>query len=78
MPCTLRKFSRDELTDNANVTAGTKRMQRLKDLICGGTWGNKNKTSLIYWKLDDAAPDGGYWVAWDDPDALAQADVTVP
>lgn len=77
MSCTLRKFGPDEITDNANVTAGTPRIKRLKNLICGGSWGNNNEICLIYWKLDPNAPNGGYWVAWENPDPLPGAGVSI-
>ncbi len=77
MSCVIRQFGPDEITDNSNVTAGTPRMQRLKDLVCGGSWGNADSINLIYWKPDPSAPDGGYWVAWEDPDPLPAAGVSI-
>lgn len=76
MPCTIRHFEDDEL-QHRSPNAGTPRMERLQKLICGGSWNNKNKINLIYWHPDAAAPDGGHWVAWVDPDPLPGAGVTV-
>ena len=77
MPCTIRTPLRDEIADNPNVTAGTRRMQRLRDLVSGGQWGNRDQIDLIYWKPAPSAPDGGFWVAWEDPDPLPAAGVTI-
>lgn len=77
MPSVIRKFSLDETIDNANINAAAPRMQRLKELICGGgSWSNNNRICLIYWKPDANAPGGYKWVAWEDPDPLPP-DVTI-
>ena len=78
MPCSVRKFTRDETTDNANVSPTDPRVERLKDLISGGgPWGNNSKINLIYWYPDSTMPGGGHWVAWIDPDPLPAAQITI-
>lgn len=78
MPCTIRRFEKDELSDaHPRPKAGDQRMVRLRSLICAGPWGDKNNINLIYWHPDAAAPGGGHWVAWVDPDPLPPAGITV-
>jgi hypothetical protein len=77
MLCTLRKFDRDEITDLGNPAGNTPRMKRLRNLVCGGPWGNDNEIDLIYWLPDEKVSGGGYWVAWKDPDPLPPAGVVV-
>lgn len=74
MPCTIRRFELDELRE---PHAGDQRRERLRNLICTGPWRNNNNINLIYWHPDAAAPDGGHWVAWEGPDPLPEAGVTV-
>ena len=69
MSCTIRKINRNEITDG-NPQAGTPRMQRLKNLVNTGSWNGRNGINLIYWHPDAKATDGGFWVAWEDPDPL--------
>jgi hypothetical protein len=57
-----------------------RRMQKLRDLVCGGPWGADDDICLIYWK---PSSNGGQWVAWQDApapktDPLPEAGVSVP
>lgn len=73
----ISHFILDEITDTGNPSPGTTKMQRLRNLICGGPWGNNNKIILIYWLPDTNVIGGGYWVAWEGADPLADAAISI-
>lgn len=82
MACTLRHYEMDESSSVSLLPPVPNRMQRLKNLICGGPWGGNNDIALIYWKTDASLPGNGQWVAWVDKpapktDPLPEADVSV-
>lgn len=77
MPCQLR--TPDE-PNPLPPNAGSTRMQKLQDLVCGGPWNAHNDICLIYWRPKPGG--GGEWVAWTDSpaprkDPLPEADVTI-
>ena len=76
MACQLRT---PEETDPLPHAPGATRIEKLKDLICGGPWGNRDDICLIYWRPKG---EGGEWVAWvDEPnpkvDPLPEAHVNI-
>jgi hypothetical protein len=82
MPCNLRHYELDEITEGTLVAPVPTRMQRLKNLVCGGPWGGNDAVVLVYWKTDSSAPNGGLWVAWVDKpapkvDPLPEAAVSI-
>ncbi len=82
MPCTIRHYELDEISEGTLVVPIPTRMQRLKNLICGGPWDGNNAIVLIYWKTDAGTPGGGLWVAWVDKpspkvDPLPEASVSI-
>ena len=69
MSCQLR--TPDEI-DPLPTDSTASRMDKLRSLVCGGPFGNRDDLCLFYWK-DDA------WVAWSDSvqDPLPEANVTI-
>jgi hypothetical protein len=82
MPCTLRKPELDELSTGILLPPIPSRIQRLKNLICGGPWSARDDIVTLYWKPDPGAPNGAQWVAWIDTpapkvDPLPEASVSI-
>jgi hypothetical protein len=82
MPCTFRRYELDELSAGTVVNPIPGRMERLKNLICGGPWGGNDDIVLIYWKPHTGAPADHQWVAWVDKptpkaDPLPEASVSI-
>jgi len=77
MPCQIRHYDLDEISEGLPHNPTPPRIVRLQNLICGGPWAGDNNICMLYWKIDASKPDGGFWVAWEDPDPLPGAGVTI-
>jgi hypothetical protein len=82
MPVQIRKPAPDHVEPYSYQKAAlpptnSPPLNRLQQLICGGPWDLFTNLSLVYWVTDTTAPGNGYWIAWEDPDALIAAGVTI-
>ena len=68
MPKIRKTFDKESLPPDSDTRSG-----RLRDLVCGGEWVGNDNIVLIYWCPED----GGHWVMWENPDPLAEANITI-